>query len=221
MHRFFVTIISCTLAALAGAADAPVLVQLTIPDGARLAQHVRAGVFGRLWNDVALAPLRAKLDQVLPQAEQELGFSPLALPESLSALQATLFELPLDASAENSAAYNKSPDFSVHIGLGKLAAQIFAKLKEQIHEPGAAAIMVGATEAFTISGSQATLVRIGETLLLGSRPQRLIPNPISPSDHDLTFRFNDQYIAETARIGMPPEKFKKTKNILNTLHRFL
>jgi len=217
MRRILATFVSCTLAALTQAADAPVLAQFTIPDGARLAQHFQAGVIGRLWNDAALMPLRAKLDQVLPMAEAELGFSPLALPESLSVLQATLFGLAPGASPEAIAAYTKSPDFSLHVGLGKLAAQIFAKLKEQ----GDAAIVPGVAEAISFKDGQATLVRIGETLLLGSSAKRLIPVPIAPSDHDLTFRFNGQFIAETMHIGMPPAEFQKADGVLKVMHRFL
>ena len=80
MRRLLTTLVSCTLAALTPAADAPVLAQFTISDGQRLVQHFQASVFGRLWADPAMAPLRARLDEQMPMIEAELGFSPLALP---------------------------------------------------------------------------------------------------------------------------------------------
>ena len=216
MHRFIATIVSATLASLAVTADAPVLAQFTIADGPRLVQHFQAGVLGRMWSDPALAALRTRFDAMQPMIETQLGFSPLALPEALSAAQATLFGLPAAATPEEIAAYKKSPDFQLQAGLGMLAAQVFAKLKEA----GEPTVVVGAAEAVALPGG-ATLARIGESLLVGSSAKRLIPGLIAPSEHDLSVRFNGQLIAETVRAAMTPEEMQKAEGVLKALHRFL
>ncbi len=218
MRRLLATIVSGTLATLVAAADAPVLAQFTIADGQRLAQHFQAGVFGRLWSDPAMVPLRTRLDSMMPMIEEELGFAPLALTESLTSAQATLFGLPAAAGADEITAYKRSPGFSIQAGLGKLAAQVFAKLKESGGEP---TVVLGAAEAVSLPGKQAILARIGDLLMMGSSAKRLIPGVIAPSPHDLTFRFNGQSIAETARLAMTPEEAKKAEGMLKALHRFL
>lgn len=217
MRRILTTLVSCTLAALTQAADPPVVAQLTISDGQRLVQHFKAGVFGRLWSDPALAPLRARVDEQMPMIEAELGFSPLALPESLTSAQATMFGLPVGATAADVAAYKKSPDFGLQAGLGKLAAQIFAKFKDA----GEPAVVLGASEALLLPRQQGTLVRIGEMLLMGSRAKRLIPTPIAPSEHDLTVSFHGQFLADTIRNTLTPQEVEKADLFIKALHRFL
>ncbi len=217
MRRLLTTFVSCTLAALAPAADAPVLAQFTISDGQRLVQHFQASVFGRLWSDPAMAPLRARLDEQMPMIEAELGFAPLSLPESLTSAQATMFGLPVGAAEAEVAAYKKSPDIGMQVGLGKLAAQVFAKFKDT----GKPAVVIGANEAISLAGQQGTLVRIGDLLLMGSSAKRLIPVLIAPSEHDLTATFNGQFIADTIRSTLTPQEMVKAALFIKALHRFL
>ncbi len=227
MRRILTTFVSCTLAALTPAADAPVLAQLTISDGQRLVQHFQASVFGRLWADPAMAPLRARLDEQMPMIEAELGFSPLSLPESLTSAQATMFGLPAGATTDAIKSYSHFPDFSLQAGLGQLAAKVFAKLKGA----GEAWEIPGATEAIVqnIGGEDMILARFGELLIMGSAPtsepgnspKRLIPAKIAASEHDLTATINGQFIADTVRSTMTPQKMVEADPFIKALHRFL
>lgn len=216
MRRFLTTFVSCTLATLAGAADAPVMAQLTIADGQRLTQHFQASVIGRLWADPALAALRAKADEAMPMLEAELGFSPLAVPAALTTAQATLFGLPDGATPAQIAIFNRTADFRLQAGLGQFAAQIFTKLK---HE-GDHVDLPGVSEAVILKGGQVVLAHGDGQLLLASDPGRRLPVPIAPSPHDVTIRFDGKALTDTILRTLTPTKQAKADGLIKALHRF-
>ena len=215
------SLVSCTLAALAQAGDAPVLLQVTIADGPLLVQHFQAGTFGRLWADPAMAPLKGKLDDVMPMAIESLGFSPLEIPGSVSSAQLTLFGLSPAASKDELEAWKKTPDFQLQAGLGKLAAPLFAKLKDQ----GKSTTILGAAEAATFESAngdgKTTLVRLGEQLIFASQAKRLLPSIITAKGHDLSVTLNGQFIRDTVLASTDADHRPTAEAIMTALHRFL
>ncbi len=218
---FAASLVSCTLAALAHAGDAPVLFQVTIADGPLLVQHFQAGTLGRLWADPAMTPLKGKLDEVMPMAIETLGFSPFEIPAALSSAQFTVFGLSPTASKDEIAAWKKTPDFQLQAGLGKLAAPLFAKLKEH----GKSATILGAAEALTFESEKgngkSTLVRLGEQLILASQAKRLLPSLITAKGHDLSITLNGQFIRDAVLADMDAAKRPQAEALMAALHRFL
>ena len=218
---FFASLVSCTLAALAHAGDAPVLLQITIADGPLLVQHFQAGTFGRLWADPAMAPLKGKLDDIMPMAIESLGFSPLEIPGSVSSAQLTLFGLSPTASKDELEAWKKTPDFQLQAGLGKLAAPLFAKLKDQ----GKSTTILGAAEAATFESAngdgKTTLVRLGEQLIFASQAKRLLPSIITTKGHDLSMTLNGQFIRDTVLASTDADHRLTAEAFMTALHRFL
>ena len=218
---FVASLVSCTLAALAHAGDAPVLFQVTIADGPLLVQHFQAGTLGRLWADPAMTPLKGKLDEVIPMAIEALGFSPFEIPAALSSAQFTMFGLSPTASKDEIAAWKKTPDFQLQAGLGKLAAPLFAKLKEH----GKSATILGAAEAATFESEKgngkSTLVRLGEQLIMASQAKRLLPSLITAKGHDLSVTLNGQFIRDAVLADMDAAKRPPAEAMMAALHRFL
>lgn len=217
MRRLLAPLLSCTLATVAGAADTPLMGQVTIANGPRLTQHFQASVFGRMWTDPALAALRAKVDEAMPELEAELGFSPLALATALTSAQATMFGLSDGATPEQIAAFKQTPTFDIQVGLGRFAEQIFTKLKHQ----GDRVDLPGMSEAVIIRGSQTIVAHDGQNLLLASDAQLLPPSPIAPSPHDLTVQIDGRVIADTIRNTLPPDERAKADGVIMALARFL
>jgi type II secretory pathway pseudopilin PulG len=221
MRRLFASLVSCTLAALVHAGEAPVLFQVTIADGPLLVQHFQAGTFGRLWADPTMTPLKSKLDEVMPMAIETLGFSPFEIPAALSSAQFTMFGLAPTASKDEIAAYKKAPDFQLQAGLGKLAAPLFAKLKEE----GKSTTILGAAEALIFESKngngKTTLVRLGEQLILASQAKRLLPSLITAKGHDFSITLNGQFIRDTVLASTAADKRPQAEAIMAALHRFL
>ena len=219
MRRLLTTLVSCTLATLTAAADAPVLAQITISDGPKLVRNFQASVLGRLWNDPALAPLRARLDEVMPVAEAEIGFAPFALLEALTAAQATMFGLPMQATPEQVAAFKKAPNFRAQVALGPLATKVFTKLATD-NKP---VVLPGVTEAVTLSGGLATLARIDEFLVISNNTGGLVPQPIAASPHDVFVTIDGRAIADSIRAVVPPtdKDAAHTEALLKSFHRLL
>lgn len=70
---------------LVAGADAPsTIMDLTISNGARLIQHFHDSIYFKVWSSPSLAAVRAKLDEVKPQAQEQLGFDPIAVLEGLA-----------------------------------------------------------------------------------------------------------------------------------------
>jgi type II secretory pathway pseudopilin PulG len=217
MRRMLALLVSCTLASLVTAGDAPVILQITIADGPVLVQHFQAGTLGRMWGDPAMAPLKIKLDEVMPIAIETLGVSPLALPEALTSAQFTFFGVSSTATKDDISKYKSIADFQLRAGLGKLAPQIFSKLKEQ----GTSVEIPNTDEAFTFGQGDLTLVRIGEQLVMASQAKNLIPLPIEKNSHDLSLVINGQFIHDIILATMDDTKRPQAEAILAALHRFL
>ena len=81
MRRSLLRIILPALTATVGAfgAEQPVMMNMTVADGARLMQRWDASIYAKLWNDRALQATRTKVAEQLDKIDKELGFKPVDL----------------------------------------------------------------------------------------------------------------------------------------------
>ncbi|MBA3698488.1 MAG: hypothetical protein H0W78_06520 [Planctomycetes bacterium] len=133
MHRLLTTFLACSIATAVLAADAPVLVQVTISDGPRLIAHHRANVIGVLLYDPALAALTDRL-RTFPVLGTDPGVSSFALWEALANAQVTLHGLAADATVEDIAAWKREPDYHIQAGLGAIGERYFVAYAWPIDE---------------------------------------------------------------------------------------
>jgi type II secretory pathway pseudopilin PulG len=153
-------------------------------------------------------------------AIETLGFSPFEIPAALSSAQFTMFGLSASASKDELAAWKQAPDFQLQAGLGKLAAPLFSKFKEQ----GKSTTILGAAEAATFETNgdkRTTLVRLGEQLIFASQAKRLLPSIISAKGHDLSMTLNGQFIRDTFLADMNVADRPTAEAFMSALHRFL
>lgn len=90
MHRLVLRLATLAVGVVLAAAEpAPVpLAELRVADGRRLVQHWNASLFGTAWQHPTVAPLRARLDQRIPELVARIGFDPLTALTTCTNLQA-------------------------------------------------------------------------------------------------------------------------------------
>jgi hypothetical protein len=199
---------------MAHAADAPPILDISIPDGARLIQHWNANPVGQMWNDPTLAPIRARLDAAKPEMTQELGCDPLAALAALKSFRLVVSGVGDGGGGNEFTGLLSLVRFLVQADLGDQAATVFAAIK--VKGTGSPATVADATEAISFDATTGiVLARFGTTLVFGPA-KGLKPQPIAPSDHDATIAFDGAALTKAVQ-QRPIDDAKLRKTIDLTL----
>src|SRR5271154_4987302 len=117
---------------LAVSADAPPpILDLTISNGTRLIQHFHDSIYFKVWSSPSLAAVRAKLDEIKPQAQEQVGFDPFAVLEGLASarLRVSWEAVPGVPPAES------PPEILLQLDLGPQAMVLFHGLIDKLPLP--------------------------------------------------------------------------------------
>ena len=231
MRRSLLRIILPALTATVGAfgAEQPVMMNLTVADGARLMQRWDASIYAKLWNDRALQATRAKVTEQLGKIEKELGFKPLDLLAALKSWDVKLDDLVVH-DGQNALTGKANPPSirtSTQLDVGDFAAKLFSLIREK--SPGApvTATVADADEAFTTNPTsdkpdQATIARFGSRLV-AEMNQAHPPAPYAVKTGDADARVTLDYRALLAAVAKTSQDPKQQASfaVINMLGQFL
>ncbi|MFW5829304.1 MAG: hypothetical protein ACOCXA_03495 [Planctomycetota bacterium] len=174
-HLSAAALIACGLHL--GAAEGP-MVQVEAGDIQRSIERFWQTPWGRLWNDPALATLRAQAQQnwseTRQEAQMEAGIDPQAVINALQSLGFVVRSIDLS---------QKKADFQIQIDCGDQAEALM-----QLAADMPVAEVAGADAAFTVplgDMGDAILARFGSVLILGAG-EALSPMSVSSGEEDVT-----------------------------------
>ena len=148
-------IVPLLIATAAFAAEGQPLVEVSMPDGARLRAHVDASIYGTLWADPAFEPVRSRVESGLADLKTEKGLDLARWYAALVSAGLVVNE-PVTDGGEPSAA--------VLIDVGDLAPELFATRRTHAEHGTSPTALPGADEAFleaTAQGGNQLVARIG------------------------------------------------------------
>jgi hypothetical protein len=192
--------------------DAPVpIVDLTISDGIRLIQHFHDSIYFKVWSSPSLAAVRAKLDELKPQAQEQVGFDPFAVLAGLisARLQVSFEAVPGVAPAD------ATPEILLQLDLGPQATVLFHGLIDKLPLP--ATTVAGADEAILLPDSAHALARFGTVLAVGKKEKLRKPGAVPASAHDISIHFDGAALATAIRAHVEEPDAKAADQILAIL----
>jgi hypothetical protein len=193
-------------------ADSPSpIVDLTISNGARLIQHFHDSIYSKVWSSPSLAAVRAKLDEVKPQAQEQLGFDPFAVLEGLASarLQVSWEAIPGVPPAD------APPEILLQIDLGAQALVLFHGLIDKLPLP--ATTIAGADEAILLPDGAHALARFGTVLAVGKKEKVHKPDAVPATEHDVSFHLDGAALATAIRAHVEEPDAKAADQILAIL----
>jgi hypothetical protein len=231
MRRSLLRIILPALTATVGAfgAEEPVMMNMTMADGARLMQRWDASIYAKLWNDRALQATRTKVAEQLDKFDKELGFKPLDLLAALKSWDVKLDDLVMrdGQNALTGKANPPSARMSMQLDVGGFAAKLFSLIREKSPDAPVVAAVAGADEALTTNPTsgkpdQATIARFGSRLVAAMN-QAHPPAPYSVKTGDADVHVAVDYRALLAAVAKTSQDPKQQASfaVINRLEQFL
>ena len=181
-HLLATTLLTSGIGLSAG--EAGPLLDVSFADGAKLIEHWNASLYGKLWNDQALAHPRAKLMDKLAEIEVGLGFAPTDALAKLTAGGLQVLPGPGKGSVK--------PVVLMQGDLGDFATKLAQVIKTANNNPAALKVP-GAAEAFAIPDQQTMIARFASVfqVAIGGALTDLKPwQPAATGDADLVARFD-------------------------------
>jgi len=169
--------------ATAFAAEGTTLVEVAVPDGARLRAHVDASIYGQLWADPAFAPLRARCESQLAELKANQGVD---LPRWYGALTSA------GVIAHAPAAEGADPSAALMVDVGALAPELFTMWRTKT-DGASPANVPGADEAFTKvgpDGGSQLVARLGSLVASTSDGSPIPAWRPSAGKYDLSLRLD-------------------------------
>jgi hypothetical protein len=197
---------------LALGADAPApIVDLTISNGARLLQHFHDSIYFKVWSSPSLAAVRAKFEEVKPQAQEQIGFDPYAALAGLASarLQVSWEVVPGISPAE------AAPEILLQLDLGPQAMVLFHGLIDKLPFP--ATTVAGADEAILLPDGAQVLARFGTVLALGRKEKVHKPGAVPATEHDISIHLDGAALATAIRAHVEEPDAKAADQILAIL----
>ncbi len=197
---------------LVAGADAPApIVDLTISNGARLLQHFHDSIYFKVWSSPSLAAVRAKFEEVKPQAKEQVGFDPYAALDSLASarLQVSWEAVPGVPLAD------AAPEILLQIDLGAQATVVFHGLIDKLPFP--ATTVAGADEAILLPDGAQVLARYGTVLAIGKKEKVHKPGAVPVSEHDISIHLDGAALATAIRAHVEAPDAKAADRILAIL----
>jgi hypothetical protein len=181
----FLALVLCAVASCwaADTAPTPPCATLTIADGARLVEHWQASIFGKLWNDPAMEPVRGKFHDAMVQVEQKIGFNPF---DALAAMKG------LDLRFTALGIGTKKPEVPILVAeadLGAYSERIVEQIRKQADKKVPLTVS-GANEA--IGDDDGVMARFGTNLVMAfnTAPEAVKPWKATPAEADLQVTVN-------------------------------
>ena len=177
-------LIPLLFATAAIAAEGTPLVEVSMPDGARLRARVESSLYGQLWADPAFAPLRTRLEAKIAELKTSEGFD---LPHWYGALVSAGLVVQPPAIA------GEKPRAALLVNVGSQATDLFAAWRTNADNGTTPTTSPGADEAFhepLTAGGRQLVARMG-TLIASTSDAAPIPawRPL-PGNTDLNLRFD-------------------------------
>ena len=192
------------------AADAnPTIVDVTISDGARLVQHFHDGIYFKLWSSPSLTSVRAKLDEVKPQAQEQLGFDPFA---ALAGLVSARLQVSFPPPTPGAAPSESEPEVLFQVDLGAQATVLFHGLIDKLPLP--AATVAGADETILLPDGGMALARYGTVLVVGKKEKLHKPGAVPASTHDLSVHVDGAALGAAVRAHAEEPDAKTVDKLL-------
>ncbi len=186
-HLLVATLFATGVSLSAG--EAGPLVDLSLSDGAKLIERWNASIYGKLWNDPALAHPRSKLMDKLAEIEAGIGFAPT---DALSKLTAGGLRVLPGAGADAAKPGPLKPVVLMQGDLGDFAAKLAQVIMTANGNPAAVKIP-GAADAFAIPGQQTTIARFANVFQVavdGALTDLKPWQPAATGDADMVARFD-------------------------------
>lgn len=171
------------------AGEAGPLIDLSLCDGAKLIEHWNASIYGKLWNDQALAHPRSKLMDKLAEIEAGIGFAPT---DALAKLTAGGLRVLPGAGADAAKPGALKPIVLMQGDLGDFAAKLTQVIMTANNNPPSVKIP-GAAEAFAIPGQQTTIARFANVFQVaveGGLTDLKPWQPAATGEADVVVRFD-------------------------------
>lgn len=187
----------------AGEADA---VRVVCADGAQLEQHWNASLFGQVWGEPGLAPLRQRVDAWLAQVKRDSGVDLAAAARAARGIQLRFLDIDDSRQAR----------WAVQADLGPQAPQVARRLAAAEGSARPLAI-TGADEAWSLS--RQVLARFGGIVGFG-RPGALLPLPPPPAPAgDIAVRIETGGLLGMLRGSLEPAQAAQAGALLDLLAR--
>ncbi|MFM2091139.1 MAG: hypothetical protein RLZZ127_1628, partial [Planctomycetota bacterium] len=180
-RRLAPTLLTCALAGLLPAAEGPVA-EVVVPDLGRTLDRIEQGVWGKTWNDAALAPWRAQAATAAAKAAAQAGFDPIAALRALKDGRAVLHRFAMTDGTPDAA-------FQAQARLGELTGAVWTAFRKTVPRSAAAAQVPGAVEAVTFQESAdipLTIARFADAIVLGAPAAALAPGAVPATPADLS-----------------------------------
>jgi hypothetical protein len=175
------TLLTCALAA----ADGP-LAEAVAPDLGRTITRVEQGMWGKTWNDPALAGWRAQAASAAAEAKAELGMDVLAILRSAKDGRIVLDRLEAKDGKPDAA-------FQGQIRMGAAADTVWAALTKAVKAAKTSEAVPGADAVITAENNgdlAATFARFKDVIAVGHPAAGLAVRPVSALDADITVRLD-------------------------------
>jgi hypothetical protein len=207
--RFTRLLVPSLLAVAAlGAADPQAgtpAVSAQLADGATLAVDWQKSLYGKVWNDQALADTRADTDAELAKLKDDLGFDPLAAFLAMKGAALTLTGISAGADGKPQAHAQMGAD------LGDFAARIMKLVQSRAGKDVKAAQVPGADEALAFSdpknGNTVTLARFASRLSIGVNDAPKATSPVAgPAKADAVCDVDLPALIAAAIAAMPADQ---------------
>ncbi len=173
------TILTCALVG----AEGP-MAEAVAPDPGRTITRIEQGVWGKTWNDPALAPWRAQAASAAAQAQASSGIDILAALRAAKDGHLVLDRLTVQ---------DGKPDvsFQGQIRLGAAAGAVWTALAKAVKAVATAEAVPGADATITAenNGDMAvTFARFGDAIAFGHPAAGIAVRPVPASEADITVR---------------------------------
>ena len=157
------------------AASTPALVS-QVADGATLVADWQKSLYGKVWNDQALADVRSDTAAELAKVQDELGFDPLAALAAMKGGSLVLTSIAAGADGK------PQPHMQIGADVGDFAARI-VKIIQSKSDKAKPVQVAGADEALSFtdpdSGNTVTLARFASRLSIGVNDAPVATNPVT------------------------------------------
>lgn len=187
------------------AATAPATLQ--IADGSQLVKAWDASIYAKVWADPSAAPLRAKWAEGVKEAQDELGFDPVATVLGMSGFEVRFLGM----------AGPEKPIFHLRVDLGADAEKVFALLSKK--DGGAAKQVAGADEAF--GNDDATVARFKTVIAVGVNCPPSAAAPAAASPAAIALDADAKRIVDAIAPSIPEEKKAEFDKVIKNIAPYL
>lgn len=205
--RFVRSLVPSLAAVALFSGEAPAPVTLQVADGSQLVKAWDASIYAKVWADPSAAPLRAKWAEGIKQAQDELGFDPVALLQAMQGFEARFTGM----------AGPEKPSIHLRVDLGADAVKVFALASKDA--AGAAKQVAGADEAF--SAGDATIARFKNVLVVAVNCEPKPAAPATASPAAVALDLDAKSVVDAIAPSIPADKKAEFDKVVKNITPYL